>query len=146
MIPSARVASTVVRAVALSALLAATLCGCTYRSEHYDSVEEARANNLFEKGWLPDVLPASAHDLNMFTAVETSSGYGRFRLDPKDYRAFSARLSAADGPMPDSDRDRKAARKLLDEGYEARRYASVSTRWLFLCNANGAVCEFFVWQ
>ncbi len=48
--------------------------------------------------------------------------------------------------MPESDRDRRAARKLLDEGYEAWRYASVSTRWLFLCNANGAVCEFFVWQ
>lgn len=101
---------------------------------------------MFEKGWLPDLLPASTYDLEVITSVEISAGRGSFRFDPGDYRAFSAKLSAYDGSMSKVDDDNKSIRRLLDEGYEARAYSSAATNWLFLCDAGEAVCEFFVWQ
>lgn len=135
-----------VREIMLSALFAMALSGCLDRSDHYDDVSDARANHVFEKGWLPDMLPASAYDLRVITNVEVSAGHGRFRFDPKDYRTFFTNLSPYDGVMSKIDSDNKSIKMLLDGGYEAHTYSSGATNWIFLCDQKKTVCEFFVWQ
>lgn len=132
--------------IALFALISLALSGCLDRSDEYDTINDARKNHVFEKGWLPDLLPASTHDLKVATAVEISAGRGKFRFDPKDYRSFSAKLSEYNGVMSKVDDDNDSIRRLLDEGYEARSYSSGPTNWIFLCDQRKAICEFFVWQ
>jgi len=130
----------------LFALTLGALCGCLDRSDEYDSINEARSERVFEKGWLPGFLPETTRDLKVVTTVDVSAGRGRFIFDPEEYPSFSARLSDYDGSMPKIDGDAKAARRLLYEGYEARVYSSGGTYWLFLCESGEGVCEFFVWQ
>lgn len=132
--------------VVLPVIFAASLSGCLDRSDHYSNVNEAREGRVFEKGWLPDILPESAYDLKVITTVESSAGRGRFRFDPNDYRAFSDNLLPYDGAMSKIDSDNRSIRRLLDNGYEARTFSSRSTSWVFLCDQKNSVCEFFVWQ
>lgn len=133
------------RRIALPALFAVALSGCLDRSDHYDDINDARANHVFEKGWLPDMLPASTYDLKVITTVEDSTGRGRFRFDSKDYRAFSSNLSPYNSVMSKDDRDNKSIEQLLAKGYEAHTYSSSRGDWVFLCNPREAICEFFVW-
>lgn len=132
--------------IALFSLTALALSGCVDKSDDYETIDDARKSHVFEKGWLPDLLPASTYDLKVITTVEVSAGRGKFSFDPQDYRAFSAKLSTHDGIMSKVDGDNKSIKRLLNEGYEARAYSSGATNWLFLCEQRKAVCEFFVWQ
>ena len=132
--------------IALLFLIVQALSGCVDKSDSYDTIDDARNNHVFEKGWLPDLLPNSTYDLKLVTAVDVSAGRGKFSFDPKEYRDFSAKLSEYDGGMSKIDNDNKSIRMLLNEGYEARAYSSGATNWLFLCEQREAVCEFFVWQ
>ena len=134
------------RSIALSALCAVILSGCLDRSDDYDDIDDARRGHVFEKGWLPDLLPASARDLRVTTTVEDSAGRGEFSFDPIDYASFIATLSAYDGAMSKVEKDNRSIKKLLDKGYEAHTYASGATHWIFLCDQKESRCEFFVWQ
>lgn len=134
------------RSIAMSALCAVALSGCLDRSDDYDNIDDARAGHVFEKGWLPDMLPASTHNLRVSTTVEDSAGRGKFGFDPKDYAAFIANLSAYDGAMSKVEKDQRSIKRLLDKGYEAYTYASGATHWVFLCDQKEGRCDFFVWQ
>lgn len=135
-----------VRRLVFPVLLAAVLSGCSDVTSDYDDLNAARAARLFEKGWLPDILPASTYDLKVATTVDISAGRGRFRFDPKDYPAFTARLSAFDGSLPMVDSDNDSVRRLLERNYEAHGFAEHGSKWIFLCDQKDAICEFFVWQ
>lgn len=131
---------------ALVLVLATTLIACLDQSDQYDSISDAKDSRVFEKGWLPDLLPTSTYDLKVITTVEVSAGRGEFRFSPNEYRAFSQRLSTYDGRVSKIERDAEAMGKLLSIGYEARTYSSRSTHWVFLCKATDGDCKFFVWQ
>ncbi|HLK97978.1 MAG TPA: hypothetical protein VK364_09440, partial [Hymenobacter sp.] len=130
---------------ALLALLWVSLSGCLDRSDHYKNLGEARAAQVFEKGWLPDILPASAYDLEVITTVDVAAGRGSFYFDPKDYPAFTAKLSAYNGAMSKIDHDNKAIKELLAKNYEAHTYSSRRGYWIFLCDPKEFFCKFFVW-
>lgn len=134
-----------IRRIALAALMAAALSGCWDATSYYDDLNEARADRLFERGWLPDILPVSAHDLKVATSVDIGAARGRFRFDPKDYPAFTAQLSAYDGNMSIVDSDNDSVRRLLERDYKAYSFAGSRAKWAFLCDQKEAICEFFVW-
>jgi hypothetical protein len=132
--------------ILLFGLLSLALSGCLDRVDEYDTIDDAKKNHVFDKGWLPDILPPSTHDLKVVTTVEISAGRGNFSFDPQDYGAFYMRLSAYNGRKSKVDEDNRAIERLLAKGYEARAYSLGATNWLFLCRKAEAVCEFFVWQ
>ncbi|TXH67912.1 MAG: hypothetical protein E6Q88_10275 [Lysobacteraceae bacterium] len=134
------------RQIALLTLFLTVLSGCLDKTDHYSSLNDARSDRLFERGWLPDMLPPSTYDLEITTSVEVSSGHGRFHFDQGDYPPFSTRLSKYNGVMPKLETYHAAIQQLLEEGYAPNSYASGPTNWIFLCDQKKAVCEFFVWQ
>lgn len=128
-------------------LLAATLLsGCMEKSDSYNSVGDARASRVFEKGWLPDFLPASTRKLKVSTSVEISAGRGSFSFSKEDYAPFLSRLAPYNGALSKVEADSASMKKMLGDGYEPRSYASGSTNWVFLCSKDEAICNFFVWQ
>ena len=131
--------------ITLAALMAAALSGCGDVTSYYDNLNEARADRLFERGWLPDILPASTHDLKVATTMDIGAGRGRFRFDPEDYPVFTAQLSAHDGTMSIVDSDNYSIRRLLERDYEAYSFAGSRVKWAFLCDQKEAICEFFIW-
>ena len=82
-------------------------------SVHYATSAEARADRAVARGWLPDVLPDSAFDIDEEHNIDTNRGGGTFRFTATDAETFRARLQPA-GP---AEIRRVDGAGLLTQGY-----------------------------
>jgi hypothetical protein len=108
----------------------------------YASMEQARADRLFERGWLPDILPASARDTRTSNDVDTNMSEGRFNFLAADYAAFTSRLrpySSSASPYS------RYIEEMQGRGYEARLFSDDTSTWAFLCNGERGYCEYRMW-
>jgi hypothetical protein len=113
--------------------------------EHYDTLRAARDDRIFERGWLPDVLPESTHSLRVSGDVDINTAEGEFSARGIDIDSFTAGLA----PMP-LGRDVPEtvvarAAELQKHGYVARSYAHEQHTWIFLCSSDSERCEYHGW-
>src|SRR6186713_347897 len=86
---------------------------------NYVSVQEARADQLFGRGWLPDILPPSAHDIRTSNNLDLNTSVGRFYFASADYDQFSSHLAPyvpMETPFEGFDRD---VQKKLARGFRS---------------------------
>ena len=123
--------------------------GCDYLSDtvthHYKSLADARADDLFARGWLPDVLPASARDINTSDNLDLNISTGEFSFAPTDgpkmYRLLKpgapVRSRFANWPDTVADYNRR--------GFNAWSYQEERFTWAFFCNTKKGKCDYFLW-
>jgi hypothetical protein len=95
-------------------------------SRHYSTLKDARADQLFERGWLPDILPASAHDIRTTNDVDTNTSEGEFWFASADYQAFASRLK-------------------YERGSQQGTFSEDGSTWLFACEEQRGYCEYTMW-
>ena len=111
----------------------------------YATLSEARADQLFERGWLPDILPASARDIRTTNDLDLNTSAGGFHLEPSDYYQFTARLrpySSMASPFADLD---GYVRRMREDGSQAGVFSDPESTWLFVCEEGGGYCEYTMW-
>jgi hypothetical protein len=91
-------------------------------SVHYATSAEARADDAFGRGWLPEVLPDSAFDIAERHNLDTSTGHGTFRFAARDVEAFRARLQQPAGTAEIASVD---GAELLSNGYSFHVFEDV---------------------
>lgn len=110
----------------------------------YATLVEARADTLFERGWLPDILPPSARNITTSNQLDLNYSTGEFSFDPKDASLFTARVSpGAIGLTKFAHWDR------IIEEYEAKGLTAWSFReddygWVFFCDLARGHCEYMM--
>lgn len=112
----------------------------------YPSLAAARADGQFEKGWLPDVLPASTTYIRTKNNLDLNVSEGMFRFDPYHYAEFVARtrvLRPADAPLAEI---RKAVAAKRSEGLDARAVVGPAAIWVFFCEVRSGECEYRMWM
>ena len=57
-------------------------------TSEYATLEAARADHLFGRGWLPDILPLSAYDIRTSNNLDIDTSEGEFSFDPSEYKVF----------------------------------------------------------
>ena len=131
----------------LAALIALLFTGCSPHAatSHYATLADAREERLFDKGWLPDILPASTTSIRTTNDIECSRSTGRFRMSPSDFAAFAAH--SVDGAPAQAPLDDWAA---VLAGYAAdgllpRTYRSGVYTWVFFCRADTGECQYVLW-
>ncbi len=62
--------------LAAAAILA--LSSCEKVTKRYATLDDARRDRLFERGWLPDILPPSARDIRVTSDLDVNSSEGEF--------------------------------------------------------------------
>jgi hypothetical protein len=120
--------------------------GCSNpTSDHYPTLADARAGKLFERGWLPDILPPSAHAIRVVNNLDTNISFGSFDFSENEAEAFFGRLVAGapeDSPYvrwPDITRD-YAERGYSDWSYQQGEYV-----WGFFCTLHRDHCQYLLW-
>ena len=75
-------------------LLIVAIAGCMSDvvSTTYSTYEEAKADNLFNRGWLPEFLPKSAKNITLKNNLDLNTSIGEFTIDLKDSKGFIAQL------------------------------------------------------
>jgi hypothetical protein len=105
-------------------ILLATLAlsSCDVVTKRYATLTDARRDQLFERGWLPDILPDSTRDIRISSDLDTNRSQGEFWFDPADFAAFTGHLRAKD-----------------DSTFE---YSGDNSLWVFSCDTSHAHCRY----
>ncbi|EIO3976395.1 hypothetical protein LQK36_004602 [Vibrio vulnificus] len=59
---------------------------------HYDNYQQAQADQLFERGWLPDVLPVSTTQIEVANDLDNNTSQGSFVIAEKEMAQFLSQL------------------------------------------------------
>ncbi|ELM6646421.1 hypothetical protein Q2Y22_000283 [Vibrio vulnificus] len=74
-------------------LLLLVLVGCSdIVQSHYDNYQQAQADQLFERGWLPDVLPVSTTQIEVANDLDNNTSQGSFVIAEKEMAQFLSQL------------------------------------------------------
>ncbi|MER0357253.1 hypothetical protein ABRZ79_01710 [Vibrio vulnificus] len=74
-------------------LLLLVLAGCSDIVQiHYDNYQQAQADQLFERGWLPDVLPVSTTQIEVANDLDSNTSQGSFVIAEKEMAQFLSQL------------------------------------------------------
>jgi len=130
-------------------VIALATAGCDYVSDtvtdRYATLADARADRLFERGWLPNVLPASTIDIQTVNNLDTNTSTGQFLFAPSDGPAFLTKLTAG---VPMESRFAhwpRTVAKYIEQGFTPWRYRDEDTTWVFFCLPAAGKCEYFAW-
>ncbi|ELV8759467.1 hypothetical protein QNE81_004580 [Vibrio vulnificus] len=102
-------------------LLLLVLTGCSdIVQSHYDNYQQALADQLFERGWLPDVLPVSTTQIEVTNDLDNNTSQGSFLIAEKEMGQFLSQLQ----PL---------------ETANQYRFESDNSVWIFTLNEAGKV-------
>jgi uncharacterized protein YeaO (DUF488 family) len=104
----------------------------------YADIAEAKQGQLFERGWLPNILPASTTQIVTKNDLDLNLSSGEFTMDPKDFSKFQAQLKECVKSRDNVEELLNYARK----GYLPFCYASNASTWKFYINPTTGHCEY----
>jgi hypothetical protein len=61
-------------------------------TSRYATMAEAHADQLFDRGWLPEILPGSTANIEINNNLDLNSSWGSFEISPDDLDAFKGHL------------------------------------------------------
>ena len=78
------------------------VCACSETvTSHYPTREDAEADSLFVRGWLPAIIPASSRKITTHNDLDLNVSEGEFFFSPKDTPEFVSHLQEV--PAPDAE-------------------------------------------
>ncbi|PML53537.1 hypothetical protein [Vibrio lentus] len=79
----------------LSALV--LLAGCSDAvTNQYATYAEAQQDSLFERGWLPDILPESTIDIEVVNNLDNNTSHGGFLIEESGLQVFLQQVKPTD--------------------------------------------------
>jgi len=111
----------------------------------YSSLADARTDHLFERGWLPDLLPASAHDIHTVNNLDLNLSDGEFSFKPAEAAAFVSRVQPYRAAPDQPENIEPQVAKMRRKGFEPHSFREENTYWIFFCRAEAGYCEYTMW-
>ena len=133
------------RIVAIGVLLSLLGCEPYTVTSRYGTLEEAKADRLFERGWLPEVLPASTTKIRTENDLDVNISEGEFSFNPADADWLLKRLSKG---APTTSRFagwEATVGSYASRGYSAWSFRDEDSTWAFFCKAQDGHCDYIMW-
>lgn len=111
----------------------------------YSSLADARTENLFERGWLPDILPTSAHDIRTKNNLDLNLSEGEFSFEPADAAAFVSRVQPYRAKPDQLETIESLVAKMCRKDFEPYSFIDEDVSWVFFCKAEAGYCEYTMW-
>lgn len=120
-------------------------CGDTI-TNHYANREKAEEAKLFERGWLPSLIPLSAMDITTTNDLDINISEGEFKFDLKETNEFIKNLMPFSNlKLPVSSWQSKIS-ILKKNGYDAFEYTSDQSVWIFVVNNRTGHARYMMWS
>jgi hypothetical protein len=111
----------------------------------YSSLADARADRLFERGWLPDILPTSTHDIRTSNDLDLNLSDGEFSFKPVEAAAFVSRVKSYHAAPRQPESIEPLVAEMRRKGFEPYVFVDEDTSWIFFCKAEAGYCEYTTW-
>ncbi|MBU0908872.1 MAG: hypothetical protein KKA54_08115 [Proteobacteria bacterium] len=112
-------------------LLIFLLVGCDVVTNRYDTYAEAKNDQLFGRGWLPEFIPSSSFKIITSNNLDFNTSEGEFYFRPEDADIFISNLSPYMRRKTPFENYDKHIKKLESKGYKVYEYLEDSSVWLF---------------
>ena len=126
----------------LAGLLAAA---CSGAGKTYATLADARAARLFERGWLPDILPPSSQRIAVATDLYLGVADGRFEFAERDSAAFFSRVKPATVTSRWKPEWKEFHVRWSNSGFRGYTFGNDMSSWLFMCGAPTGGYRTCVW-
>ena len=115
------------------------LCSCSDTVvSRYETRSEAEADSLFQRGWLPSIIPQSSSDIQTQNDLDINVSEGEFSFlsdHAQEFITHLRRMDASEVSMAHSVR-------LMKRGYWPYHYINGYSEWMFLINVEKGHCEY----
>ena len=126
-------------------LVAALATACDVVTSRYKTYDDAVADTLFGRGWLPDRIPRSSFDIEVNSDLDINTSTGDFRFSVDDLESFVAILDLYEGePTPFSNFE-SIVQKRKRAGYDAYQYSERGCTWIFFINDSEGHAYYDMW-
>lgn len=113
--------------------------------ERHATRADAVEARLFERRWLPIIIPQSARRIELENNLDINTSVGRFEFDPAESEVFKA--SIANGNDGQSKRGTNSRmNELRERGYTSHDYSNGGICWVFLIHSEHGRCEYWAVQ
>jgi len=119
-------------------------CGDTV-TNFYPTRKSAEADQVFEKGWLPLIIPPSSRRITTSNDLDSNLSDGDFYFDRSDAAAFLSKLKPyvnRNTPRTDFNANVKDWKK---KGYLPYEYIKEDTVWVFFINPEKGHAAYEMW-
>jgi hypothetical protein len=120
------------------------LIGCAV-TDHYKTRADAEADELFERGWLPAIIPASARDITTSNDLDINTSKGEFHYDISDTSDFVGHLRPYSGRKPTTVRWQNFASEQQSKGRNVLEFTDQRSVWLFSIDTKKGHVRYIMW-
>ena len=110
----------------------------------YSSLQSAREDLVFDRGWLPDILPPSSSKIKTSNNLDLNTSQGSFEFTPSEWASLEEKLASGSISAPFADWSGTVADH-RQRGFLPWHHASSDVRWVFFCKPNMGRCEYIMW-
>ena len=121
-------------------VLVLTSCSDTV-TDQYATRAEAKTDQLFERGWLPEIIPKSSKNIVTINDLDSNNSEGEFEFDSEESDAFTANLDELDH----SELVLEDQLLLLEKNYVPYGLDGETSTWIFLINSKKGHCRYRMW-
>ena len=114
--------------------------------DQYSTLDAAREDQLFERGWLPDILPPSAPNIKTSNNLDVNTSVGQFSFKPSEYHLLVTKLQPYEKVVTPFVRWDNKVEKLKRKGFTPLTYEINSSIWVFFCKPEIDYCEYTLWS
>lgn len=80
--------------IVIKIFMISLLCACSdIVSSNYATYEQAREDELFLRGWLPEILPVTATNISIRNNLDLNASTGHFEFPAEDISNFLSNLN-----------------------------------------------------
>jgi hypothetical protein len=109
-------------------------------TSHYDTLASARSDNLFARGWLPDILPESSINIRTSNDLDVNTSTGSFEFSPSDANHFYKLLTPGLPKNIEYKRLKAAGQRYTSDGYTVWSHEP----WVFICHSAKGRCIYYM--
>ena len=111
----------------------------------YATLEEARKDELFGRGWLPDILPPSSRDILVENDLDLNISEGSFKFSSNENDLLRTKLTSALPNRAPFERWDDIVEKRKRQNYSYGAYYEEDSTWVFFCKYEKGECDYVMW-
>jgi len=106
----------------------------------YPTRTEAEADRLFERGWLPPLIPSTATNIRVTNDLDLNTSEGSFSFQPSEAAAFTGILLRLDATSSSGSQ----VERRHTPGATAHSYSDGTYEWTFLVSPDSGHCDYYM--
>ena len=115
------------------------VCGCGDTvTSRYETKADAEADKLFQRGWLPSIIPKSSYDIRTKNDLDINVSEGQFSFAPNHAEEFIKHLQRMDA----SEFSGIDSVRFMGRGYWPHYFRNENSWWQFFINIEKGHCKY----